>query len=169
MVDSDPQFNEADTAAEALRVALEHVRARLELASDSTHQQPSQAAALKPILEIIEALNLQLTAYTVQQGTQHGAGAVLARVQLASMLHGCRYWLDLMDLQLIFMREHQLEPEHGSEPIPDLALVDALGQHLQRLSGQWDRQMRVFHTELETLFDQLRDGQSERRHHRVKP
>ena len=58
MVDSDPQFNEADTAAEALRVALEHVRARLELASDSTHQQPSQAAALKPILEIIEALNL---------------------------------------------------------------------------------------------------------------
>lgn len=169
MADSDPQFDQADTAAEALRVALERVRARLDLTGDSANPPPSQTAAVKPILEIIEALNLQLTAHTVQQGTQHGAGAVLARVQLASMLHGCRYWVDLMDLQLTFMRDHPPEGEDGSEPTPNPAQIDALGQHLQRLSGQWDRQMRVFHTELETLFDQLRDGQSERRHHRVKP
>ena len=166
MVDCETKTDETDTAAEALRMALERVRARLELASHSAELQPSQVAALKPVLEIIEALHLQLTAHTIQQGTQQGAGAVLARVQLASMLHGCRYWVDLMDLQLTFMRDHQ--PSDDAETPADPALIDALGQHLQQLAGQWDRQVRVFHAELETLFEQLRSGSSDHRHHRVK-
>ncbi len=170
MPDTDSQSDDTDAAAQALRLALERVRARLELAAATAHPQPNQSAALKPVLEIIEALNQQLTAYSVQNSNQHGAGAVLARIQLASMLHGCRYWVDLMDLQLTFMRDHQPGESGADGEVPlDPALVDALGEHLQRLATQWDRQVRVFHGELESLFDQLRSGQCERRHHRVKP